>query len=156
MPLDVVLIDAATNTALHTEEYHTEHDDGKVLLTTTIPEQYGAFKVATRSTTGTTVISAPPAGGSIILTDLIVAAEKKSGILTIDFSDGTNTVIISPFYLTDSPVAFSVSFTGRWQGWRNASLRMTTSINGVVSVTAGYIKVPKANSLEYAAWDARR
>jgi hypothetical protein len=123
-----------------------------VVGTATEGRSHGMFTTATRSTAGTTTICSPDGNGSIVLTDLIATGEKKAGTLVIQFSDGTNTEIVSTFYLTDAPLAFAIPFAGRWHGWQGAYLDMITDIVANVTVTVGYYKVPKANSLKYDEW----
>jgi len=128
----------------------------KELAIATDASAHGVFISTGRTTAGTTVICSPVGDGSIVLTDLIATAEKKAGTLLLEFSDGTNKVALVRFYLTDAPIAFSIPFRGRWQGWKSAYLEMITSIDGNVSVAVGYYKVGKKNSLDYNEWSTSR
>jgi hypothetical protein len=127
-----------------------------VLGTATEGNSHGIFKTATRSTAGTTTICSPAGDGSIVLTDLIASGQKKAGTLIVQFYDGTNTEIVCTFYLTDAPLAFAIPFNGRWQGWQSAYLDMVTDIVADVTVTVGYYKVSKENSLKYDEWNDLR
>lgn len=127
-----------------------------VVGTATEASAKGTFKTATRGTIGTTVICTPDGDGSIVLTDLIASGEKKAGTLTLQFSDGVNTAVVAKFYLTDAPLAVATSFNGRWQAWQSAHLDLVTDVVSDVTITAGYYKVPKKNSLTYADWNALR
>lgn len=127
-----------------------------VVGTATEGSSHGFFKTATRSTVGTTVICSPDGNGSIVITDLICSGEKKAGTFVVQFSDGVNTEVVATFYLTDAPLATSISFNGRFQGWQSAHLDLVTDVVSDVTATVGYYKVSKENSLKYDDWDALR
>ena len=134
----------------------TEVRGDEVVLTVANSNQaHGAFAAANRSSAGTTIITAPNDEGSLILTDLIVGADRVNGAtVTVQFTDGTDTVVIYATDVTDAPANIGVSFGGRWQGWKDARVELVT-VNAVnATVSLGYIKVPQG--LPYAEWDSRR
>lgn len=133
---------------------HTPH--GHILLTTTPEKQYAHFKAATRTTAGTTVVVQPTSGEAVALTDILISGEKKAGTLTIQFTDGTNTINIIVVPLTDAPANYAVPFVGRWAGWRDARVSMVTDAVANITVAVGYIKIGSENTLSYAEWDAAR
>jgi hypothetical protein len=47
-----------------------------VPIFTTEHQRYGVWKVVQRSSAGTSIIATPDAGGSIVVTDLIVSADR--------------------------------------------------------------------------------
>ena len=119
---------------------------------------FGRFKTASLTAVGTSTIVTPPANESIVLTDLIISAEKKnSGIDILKFFDGTNTVTIINASVDDSPVNLAVPFAGFWQGWKDAYLHLEqTGANHYVSVAVGYYFLPKELSHAYARWNKLR
>jgi hypothetical protein len=64
MPVDVILRDSSTGRELHSEEYFQEGSEGRVLLITTIPDNYGLFKSAAFTAQGTTEMVTPKGNGS--------------------------------------------------------------------------------------------
>jgi hypothetical protein len=158
MPLKIVLVDLATGQALHSEDYFLEGEAGKVLLTTSIYRHYGVFKTASYTVQGTTEQVTPSGGGSLELTDFIISFEKKgSGVVNINFHDGTVTVPIIKITLTDAPVSIAHDFAGHWHGWADAHIDVVISgADSVGTVAIGYVKHPAPDSLSYSEWNARR
>ena len=120
--------------------------------TVTEARVFGRFKTVSLTAIGTSTIVTPPSNESIVLTDLIISAEKKnSGIDVLKFFDGTNTITIINASVDDSPVNLSVSFAGFWQGWKDAYLHLEqTGANHYVSVAVGYYFMPKKLSNAFA------
>jgi hypothetical protein len=117
--------------------------------------RHGHWKVAQRTTAGTTIIAAPELGGSLALTDIIVSTDKTAGSsLTLQFTDGSNTEVLAVFDSVNAPVAVSITVGGRLQGWEDARLEMVTVGTVTANVTLGYIKSPIGEN--YALWDAKR
>jgi hypothetical protein len=137
-----------------TEIAHTPH--GHLLMTTTPYMEYAHFKSSTRTTAGTTVVVQPISGEAIAITDIVVSGEKKAGTLTVQFTDGTETVNIMVVPLTDAPANFGVSFSGRWAGWRDARISMVTDAVANITVAIGYVKITSEHTLSYAEWNAAR
>jgi hypothetical protein len=129
---------------------------GSVLATVSIDKLYSNFKSAVRAAAGTSVVVQPRSGEAIALTDILISAEKAAGNLTIQFTDGTYTVILFGIALTDAPASFGVPLSGRWMGWRDARLEMTTDAAFGALVAVGYTRVQSNNTLSYAEWDAER
>jgi hypothetical protein len=125
------------------------------LLTTDDFRLYGRFTTVNyNSAQAATQIVTPIAGGSLILTDLIVNARAVNGrSVQVILSDGTFSETLFDADIT-APVSFGIAFGGRWRGWENASLRVTTDTTRELSIAVGYIKTP--DGLAYAEWDALR
>ena len=154
--LKVCLTDPGSGQCLHSEEYDHEGEEGRMLLVTTIQQHYGRFKSASSTTATTTIITAPKPDGSLQLTDLVVSSAKSNNAtVTIQFTDGAETVKICVFEIT-TQLNEAMSFAGLWQGWKDARLEMVTSSVAPATVAAGYIKHAPAHTLEFAAWDAQR
>lgn len=140
---------------IHAMSMPVNGDEFHFLVTTTIAESHGAFKAATRTSAGTTIVTSPSNGGSIVLTDLLISADKVNGALvTVQFTDGVETIVIFNADVTDAPFNTAIAFKGQWRGWKNARLELVTT--GVVNSTAsvGYYKI-KAG-LDFSEWDALR
>lgn len=118
------------------------------------------FKAVTHSTATTTVVVAPRAGGAIVLTDIVVSGEKHQGagqgVITIAFTDGSDTVNIIVVDNTDAPVNLAIPFAGRWRGWLDARIDFTTSQANDVTVSVGYYHLQGEGVLSFADWDAER
>lgn len=126
--------------------------------TVTQARAFGRFKTVSLTAVGTSTIVTPPANESIVLTDLIISAEKKNlGIDVLKFFDGTDTVTIINASVADSPVNLAIPFAGLWQGWKDAYLHLEqTGANHYVSVAVGYYFMPKELSYAYAKWNKLR
>ena len=118
-------------------------------------EIWGQFSAASRTTAGTTQIVQPPADGSIIITDLIVNADKRNaGRVTLQLNDGTRSVVIFSASTVDAPVSSTISLGGRVRGWQNADLELVTVGAVVADVTVVYFR--SEQGLEYDVWDFAR
>lgn len=116
---------------------------------------HGTFANASRTTAGTTTITSPNASGALVITDLVLNTEKQTGgIVDVQFTDGSQTVLVFRAYCNDAPANLVLPTNGRFQGWKDARLDLVVSTNTDCSVTLGYIKVPDA--LPYEEWDALR
>lgn len=148
------LTEIASGTALHTETIgkHTH------LVTEDHSRVSTQFKAATITSASTATVVAPPAGNALVLTDLIVSAEKVAGgSITVQFTDGTNTIVIFKASLVDAPVAIAMPFAGRWRGWKDAKIDMVgvgTNIDADVSI--GYYFIKGAGVLAFNQWDKLR
>ena len=144
---------------LHTEGLELPNEftgDGTHLIVGTPFLAHGVFNSEVLAGAGTTVVAIPPAGGSLIITDVVISAKKVVGTsIDLRFSDGVTTeVLISPDTVNQS-TNFSWVPVGRIQGWRDACVDVVTvgaSFEG--TVTVGYVKVRK--SLDYIDWDGLR
>ena len=120
-----------------------------------IAENHGNFKTVTTTVAGTFTITNPNIDGAIILTDILLSAEKKaSGAVEIRFTDDINTETIFKPIVTDGPTAVGIPLNGRWRGWKNARLDVVVTADVDTSVAVGYYKVK--NGLPFEDWDARR
>lgn len=136
-------------------------DDGweysPVLVTTTHAAANGSFKAVSRASAGTTIVTQPNAGGSIVLVDLILTTDKVNGAtVTIHFTDGTNTIVIIEAVVTDAPCNIATSFMGHWHGWKDARIEIVTVGTVKATVACGYFKVDINHTQEYAEWNAER
>jgi hypothetical protein len=158
MPVNVILTDSGTGKSIHSEAYNVEGGDGRVLLTTTIPENYGMFKSAAFTVQGTTQMITPVGNGSVQITDLIITFEKKgSAVITLNFHDATNTVTFFKGTTTDAPINFSSNFKGRWQGWQGAHIDVViTGADVIGNIAIGYVLYPTVGSLPYSEWNTLR
>ena len=125
------------------------------LLTVSPALAFGTFKAATRTTAGTTTITEPDPGGSIVVAWLLVSGEKQAGSdVTVRFTDGTNNVDLMVVNQVDAPPNLGIAFPARVQGWQDAKVDMITSGAGDATVAIGYIKIPVG--IPFAEWDALR
>lgn len=157
--IPVHIVDPKTKLGIHLEQPYNgfEPVEGNSLIPVVIspPQVHGTFKSATRTTTGTTMITDPSPGGSIILTDLLISGEKQAGSSTeVRFTDGSNTITIFLASAVDAPPNFAHTFAGRFQGWRDARIDMVTVGSGDATITVGYMKI--ASSLIFEEWDGLR
>ncbi len=116
------------------------------------------YKFTAHAGAVTTLLVTPREGQAIVITDIILAGEKRTGAtIVVRFNDGTNTAgIISPV-VNDAPVNLHIPFAGRFLGWRNASLEfITDTTNQVATLTVGYFFVGGEKVLSFADWDAER
>lgn len=156
MPAPIYLI-TEEHVALHTEKVgphtHLVVEDHSRVAT--------QFKASTHSTATTSIVATPPPGQAIVLTDLLISSEKKqgggTGTITLQFEDGTNTVIIFVASVEDSPVNMGIPFAGRWRGWQDARFEMITSAATDSTVSIGYYFLSgKEQVLSFTDWDAQR
>ncbi len=153
MPIEVVPV-LPGGVVLHNVSSQFRPEE-RVQVITTGPQRHGVFRSVTATTQTTTEIAAPVAKGAIVVTDLLITTNKQAGgILTLRFSDGTNTINLAVFPV-DLAVNQSLALVGLFRGWRDADLQMVTSgATFDATVTAGYMKVP--DGLEFAEWDTLR
>lgn len=118
-------------------------------------QAHGQFKSATRTTTGTTIIVTPRPGLSIAVTDILISGEKQPGSdVTLQFTDGVDTVIMFIANQVDVPPSVNSNLTSYFYGWADARIEMITGGSGDATVTIGYIHTNK--ELTFAEWDALR
>lgn len=153
--LKAYLIDLETGKVIHTEPYWGDGKEKRRISITTRAEYHGVFKSATYNNE-TAILVTPLTDGSISLTDLIVTSEKQvGGVVTVQFYDGTNTVLIASA-AADSPIGFASNFVGGWSGWKDAYIQVIVSAAFNATISIGYFKQHPEETLEYDAWDARR
>lgn len=149
--INLSLADRATGKDLHI----CETTYGSLLVTSNLAQAHGTFKSETRSAAGTSIITEPDPGHSIILTDLIISSDRvNAATFTVRFTDGTNTVNIFSGDVTDAPINLASPLSGRWQGWKDARVELVTVGLVTVTVSCGYYKVD--TGLDYAEWDSLR
>jgi len=148
------MVEAKTGRDLHT---HDGWDGDPVLVTTTHGRYAGNFKSQILATAGTFDVVAPNGNDGVILTDVIISAEKKNaGLITLRFSDGVETETMLLSTLTDAPVNMAIAFQGHWQGWQAAAFQVVTNLDFVGCVSVGYFKIDQSVTLPYDEWDERR
>ena len=144
----------ANGTILHTETVgnhtHLVVEDHSRVAT--------QFKVAGTTAAATTVIVEPKAGQAIVITDLIVNQDKvASGLVTVQFTDGTNDEVIFKAVTNDAPVVATISFAGRMRGWKDARVEMISAgTNPTTNVTVSYYHLGGAGVFSFTDWDAQR
>ena len=146
---------AGQGRGLHSVESQFEPKRNQVLVTGTETQNHGVWKVANRTSAGTTIITTPVSGGGILLTDLIVSTDKTANsTVQLQFTDGSNTEIIALFDSANAPVSLSVSVSGLLKGWKDARLEMVTIQSVTATLMVGYVKTP--TGLLFKEWDALR
>ena len=155
MPAKAYLIDLVTGKVIHTEPFWKGGEERRLIIVSDRPQQYGVFKSITVNNDTDTLVT-PLTDGSISLTDLIITSEKQvGGVVTVQFYDGTNTVLIASA-AADSPIGFGHNFTGRWDGWKDAYIQVIVSAAFNATVSIGYFKQQPEETLPFDAWDSRR
>jgi hypothetical protein len=131
--------------------------DRPVLITETYGAMQGTFDSVLLTVAGTFEIIADRGSDGIVLTDLLISAEKKAlATLTIRFNDTSNTETIMLATLTDAPVNFAIPFSGHWEGWQGTNLEVVASHDIVGCVAVGYYRINEEDTLAYDAWTSRR
>ena len=154
-----IATDAASGTALKivsvTDKPLVVTGKGFAPITVSPGLAFGTFKAATRTTAGTTLITDPDPGGSIVVTWVMLSGEKQANSdVTIRFTDGTNNVDIIVVSQVDAPPNLAIGFPSKVQGWQDARIDMITSGAGDATASIGYFKVP--TSIPFTEWDALR
>ena len=106
----------------------------------------------------TTTAVTPSLGKAIVITDIVLGAEKAaSGSVTVQFTQGSDTVIVFKVSTVQSPVSLHVPFAGRWRGWLDARIYIvTTGGNSDSDVSIGYYIISGAGVFSFTDWDAQR
>jgi len=126
-----------------------------ILVTENVHRIHGKFASAIRTTAGTTVIASPSLGQEIVMTDLIISTDRtNNATVTVQWTDGVETIAIYSGITNDAPINFGIAFAGRWSGWKDARLEMVTVGNVTANVSVGFYKLPEG--LTFAEWDADR
>lgn len=128
---------------------------GYALVTIPVNSIHGTFKSVSRTGAGTSTITSPDADGSLLITDLLISGEKQvSSTVEVRFTDGSQSVTLFLMGQAVVPATVAHSFTGRFQGWKNARIEMITVGTADATVTLGYTKIP--TGLVFAEWDTLR
>jgi len=152
MAIRLILIDAETGKAIHSEPYNVEGEGESRYLSTVTPQKTHCLwnNVNWADAVAETALASPSGDGSIEICDLIVAGEKKNGgSITIHFDDGTNEKGVLSTSVNDSATNISVNLAGKVQGWRSATLYYTVVGTFTGSILITYIKHNKAHSKKY-------
>lgn len=148
------LVNQANNRALLTTDKISGDD---MLLVGSYPGIYGLFNAVSRSSAGTTTVAEPKTDGSILLTDLVISADRVSlASVSVLFNDGTNSVTIYSGDVNDAPINVAIAFGGTWLGWKNAKLKLTSVGNVSVTVACGFVKLSPKETMTYTKWLSRR
>lgn len=130
-------------------------DEGPIPIGGTLANLRGTFKSTSRTSAGTSIITSPALGKSIVLTDLIVGTDKVNGAtITVQFTDGTDTIEIYSGNATDAPINVAIAFAGNWAGWKDARVEMVTTNALKATVAVGYYKLDTGQT--YEVWDSFR
>ena len=132
MTLKVRMVAAGSNEELHYEE-NPFSKNGPVMITMSPAQYHGHFKVATRTTMGTTVIVSPKPGRSLVVTDILISGEKQAGSsVTVQFTDGVDTEIMVLSDQVDATPTMSGNLNSYFYGWKDARVALAgTLITGV-------------------------
>ncbi len=118
-------------------------------------QAHGHFKTATLTSADTVIIVSPKPGLSIWVTDIIVSGESQaSSKATIQFTDGTDTVIMIEAFQVKTPPQLNANLQSYFKGWKDARVELVTSGAADATATIGYIHSLDAPS--FAEWDAER
>ena len=153
MSTPVELQDGKSN-LLHTEKVgpHTH------LVTEDHSRVATQFRTVANTGAETQIAVTPPKGTAIVITDVILGAEKAaSGSVTVQFTDGSDTVIVFKISTVQNPVSLHIPFAGRWRGWQNARIDVVTAGgNSDSDVSIGYYIIRGEGVLSFTDWDAQR
>jgi hypothetical protein len=142
---------------VHFEQYDVVGENGDLYAISIVTPAlvHASFKSVTRTTAGTTIVTAPNLGGAIIISDIVVTSDKTNATnVTVRFTDGTNTINLLVGDSTNNSINLAIAFAGKVQGWKNARLEVVTTGNVTATVTCVYYKTKK--SLDFQDWNARR
>ena len=117
------------------------------------------FRTTANTGAETQIAVTPPKGSAIVITDVILGGEKAaSGSIAIQFTDGSDTVIVFKISTVQNPVSLHIPFAGRWRGWKDARIDVvTTGGNSDADVSIGYYIIRgTVGVLSFADWDALR
>ena len=140
------------------EEYCTEdaYDGCPVLVTTEYAKEHGVFKTLVFTSSGTEIIVEAFDLEGLVITDLILSAEKKDAIISIQFTDAVNTENILVVNVIDKGMTLAHAFQGKWAGWQGCDIKIVTDKDVDGSIAIGYYRTPEDKTLAYEAWDAER
>ena len=113
---------------------------------------------ASHSGVATTKIATPHPGTALIITDIVISAEKRANAsVLVQFTDGVETAVIFDGIVTDGPINLHMGFAGRVRGWKDAYLEFTTdTISQLATVFAAWYFLAPDESLSFAEWEAER
>ena len=159
MGIGVYIEDEETGGQAHVQDSFSQElrpqNGGKALTVITPQAVFGQFIAANRTSAGTTTVLAPAIAGSLVVTDLIISADKvNSGSVILQFTDGTETVVLYKGITTDAPINIALAVAGRFRGWEDARIELVTTGAVDASITLGYLSLTQ--SLTYSVWNAAR
>ena len=153
MSIKTRAIAAGTNKEFH---HHESPTTGTPTLVVMSPGQaHGLFKTNTLTSADTAIIVQPRPGLSLAVTDILISGEKQAGsTVTVQFTDGADTVIMFIAHQVTVPPSVNVNLASYFYGWKDARVEMITSGAADATVTIGYIHT--VGVLTFAEWDALR
>ena len=160
MSIQIHVQDEETGEQAHVQDsfssrIHSGNNGGNALSVIEPRAVYGQFAAVNRTSAGTTAVLSPPTAGSLLLTDLILSADKvNNGSVTLQFTDDVETVVIYKGITTDAPINIAIAFAGRFRGWSNARVDLITVGAVDANVTLGYLSLTEA--LTYSVWNTAR
>ena len=154
MTLNVRILAAGSEKELHFEP-NPFSEEGPTLITMSPAQIHGHFKSSTLTSANTVIVVQPRSGLSLAVTDIIISGEKQAGSdVTIQFTDGVDTVVIFVASQVDAPPIGPGGLNAYFQGWKDARVEMITSGAGDATVTIGYLH--SSNAPTFSEWDAER
>ena len=156
MPVQSILIDGATKENLHTvESLVGKENHGYMLVTDTPARAHGRWNAVSVTGASTTIVAQALTGGSLIITDIVLLAKKKTAsTVLVQFTDGSNTEVIMAPDIVNNPVNIAWSPAGLVRGWKDARIELVTDATFDCTLTIVYIKLLSGEP--FAVWDADR
>ena len=141
------------------EAIHTYRQYGQnMLVNSNYGLIHGVFKAVTNTDSQTQTVAEPIGDGAIVLTDLVLSANKTVGsTVTLRFTDDSQTVNIIIADSGNSSVNMAIPFRGLWDGWSGARLELITdTLNQSATCSVGFYKIKAEYAQGYSAWAAER
>lgn len=141
----------------HPLDYCKNWDGHDTLMVLDHPSRHGIFNAESRAGAGTSIIAQPEAGGSLLLTDLIVTSDKVAlASFSVQFTDDTETIVVMSANVNDAPCNVTIPLRGCWRAWEDARLELISVGNVAVTVAVGYMKIVKEMTSTFTEWDTLR
>jgi len=125
---------------------------GRVLAVSTYQKERSLWQsVSWTDAVAETALVSPDADGSIEISDILIAAEKKAGgAVKLHFDDGTYEKDVVKSTVADGVLNIAPSFGGKVQGWQSAILYYTITGTFTGSILITFVKHNKAQSKTYS------
>jgi|GEM_PF-5688531 hypothetical protein len=155
MAVDSILINPEDGTPLHYVPSQVGTSHSSILVVETAARAHGLWTAATVTTASTTILTQPLTGGSIIITDVVLSAKKKTAAtVLVQFTDGSNTSVLLAPDIVNAPANISWSPQGLIRGWMDARIELVTDASFDCTLTIGYIKTLTGET--FATWAASK
>ena len=152
MGLGTYLKDRRTGKDLHTALSRLGH---VALVIETSASIHSTFQSHTGTTASTTTLIAVSGQESIVVTDILVSAERKAAsMFTLQFTDGAETEILFKPDNVNENVNLGLALAGGWQAWKGADFQIVTTGAFNFTVTIGFYKVIGGD--DFSTWDMKR